>query len=175
MEHDRRMAKPKRGKGGKFTASSPTVRIVQAPAPRKRSAPRRAVAAKQTIVKVSAPKAPARRRRSSSGGGGFLSRAGGAIGTRPRVAIMTGALALGYAHKEKWLERIPLIGKAGPVTSFGLLGWAAEEFLHMKLPNIVRDMVTSSLAISAFTFGSTLGAGNVLVGEEHPGGAVFYG
>lgn len=169
------MAKRKRGKGGKFTASSPTVRIIQAPAPKKRSAPRRAVAAKQTIVKVSAPKAAKRRSPRRSSGGSFLGKIGGGIASKPRTAIMTGSLALGYAHKEKWLEKVPLIGKAGPVTSFGLLGWAAEDVFHVKLPPIVSSMVTSALAISAFTFGSTLGAGNVLVGESYPGGAVFYG
>lgn len=138
----------------------------------------------RTTIVVAAPKTPARRRkstavakaaprrrrRSSSGGGigGLLSTSKGSRG-----ALALGALALGYASKEGWLAKLPLIGKAGPITSFGLLGFGAEEFLHMKLPGIVHDAVTCSLVLSAFNIGFS--GGNTIVGDDHaPGGAVFF-
>jgi hypothetical protein len=164
------MAKRKKSGGG----SAPTVRIVTAPAPRKRSAPRAARAASPKIIRVSAPvvKAPTRRRRSSGGARGLFGSVGGAIGSRPRTAIVIGAAALGFAHKEKWLEKLPVIGKAGPITSFGLIGWGAEEIAKIKLPPIVHDMVTASLAISAFNLGFS--GGNQIVGDGYEGGAVFF-
>ena len=138
----------------------------------------------RTTIVVAAPKTPARRRRStavakaaprrrrrSSGGGigGLLSTSKGSRG-----ALALGALALGYASKEGWLAKLPLIGKAGPITSFGLLGFGAEEFLHMKLPGIVHDAVTGALILSAFNIGFS--GGNTIVGDEShaPGGAVFF-
>jgi len=159
------MAKRKRNgqftKGGRAKArrSSSTGRttIVRTPAP---------------IVRVSAPRAPKVKRRRSSGGGrssGILGSLGGRVGSR--TAIVLGSAALGYASKEKWLEKLPVIGKAGPITSFGLLGWAAEEFLKLKVPPLVHDMITSALALSAFNVGFS--GGNTLVGDSQ-GGAVFF-
>jgi hypothetical protein len=166
------MAKKSKGKR-RASSSAPTVRIVQAPAPRKRSAPR-TVSAKPQIIRVSAPKAaPVRRRRSSGGGGGLLAGLGGKVSSKPRTAIVIGSAALGYAHKEQWLNKLPLIGKAGPITSFALLGWAAEEIFKIKLPSLVHDMVTAGLSISAFNLGAS--GGQTIVGESYPGGAVFYG
>jgi hypothetical protein len=127
------------------------------------------------IVRVSAPRAPKVKRRRSSGKsrGGLL---GGVLsgGRGSRTAIVIGSAALGYASKEKWLEKLPVIGKAGPITSFGLLGWAAEEFMHVRLPPLVHDMITSALALSAFNIGFS--GGNTLVGDAYqtPGGAVFF-
>lgn len=168
------MAKKSKGKR-RVSSSAPTVRIVQAPAPRKRSAPR-TVSAKPQIIKVSAPRAAPvvkRRRRSSGGGGGLLAGIGGRVSSKPRTAIVIGSAALGYAHKEQWLNKLPLIGKAGPITSFALLGWAAEEIFKIKLPSLVHDMVTAGLSISAFNLGAS--GGQTIVGESYPGGAVFYG
>lgn len=146
-------SKARRSSGGKTT-------IVRTPAP---------------IVRVSAPRAPTVKRRRSSGkrSGGILS--GIASGGRgSRTAIVLGSAALGYASKEKWLEKLPVVGKAGPITSFGLLGWAAEEFLKIKVPPLVHDMITSALALSAFNIGFS--GGNTLVGDAYqtPGGAVFF-
>jgi hypothetical protein len=70
------------------------------------------------------------------------------------------------------LEKLPVIGKAGPITSFGLIGWGAEEIAKIKLPPIVHDMVTASLAISAFNLGFS--GGNQIVGDGYEGGAVFF-
>lgn len=167
------MAKKTKGKR-RVSSSAPTVRIVQAPAPRKRSAPRTA-AVKTQVIQVRAPKAAPvkRRRRSSGGGGGLLAGIGGRVSSKPRTAIVIGSAALGYAHKEQWLNKLPLIGKAGPITSFALLGWAAEEIFKIKLPSLVHDMVTAGLSISAFNLGAS--GGQTIVGESYPGGAVFYG
>ena len=157
----------KRNAKGRFTkggGSKSTTRIVRVP-----SSP--------TTIRVAAPRAAVKRRRGggkrrSSGGGvgGFLNSARGS-----RTALTIGGLALGYASKEKWLEKLPVIGKAGPITSFGLLGWAAEEFAKVKLPNIVHDAITASLVLSAFNIGFS--GGQTIVGEEAymlPGGAVFF-
>lgn len=118
-------------------------------------------------------------KRRSSGGrksGGALGGVGNFLGGRGghRTAIVIGSAALGYAQKEGWLAKLPVVGKAGPITSFGLLGWGAEEFLKMKLPPIVQDMVTSALALSAFNLGFS--GGTTIVGEAYqmPGGAVFF-
>ena len=80
---------------------------------------------------------------------------------------------LGYAHKEGWLAKLPLIGKAGPITSTALLGWGAEEVLKFKLPKIAHDAVTAGLVISSFNLGFS--GGQTIVGDEYsyPGGAVF--
>lgn len=88
---------------------------------------------------------------------------------------MLGSAALGYASKEGWIQKIPLIGRAGPITSFALLGWGAEEILKMKLHPILRDAITCALSISAFNFG--LSGGTTIVGQDAyamPGGAVFF-
>jgi hypothetical protein len=180
------MATPRRGKGGKFIKGSggggrrrrtsvrhdaPTVRIVKAAAP---------------IVRVSAPriaKASTRhKRRSSSGGGGMfgnlLGRGAAVVGSHQRTALVVGGAALGYAHKEGWLAKVPIIGKAGPVTSFGLLGWGAKEILKMKLPEIVDNAVTCALVLSAFNY--TASGGQQILGQGdsssayYPGGAVFF-
>jgi hypothetical protein len=102
--------------------------------------------------------------------GNFLGGKGG-----HRTAIAVGSLALGYASKEGWLAKLPLVGKAGPITSFGLLGWAAEEFLKWKLPPLVSDAITAALALSAFNIGFS--GGQTIVGGDAyqlPGGAVFF-
>ena len=110
------------------------------------------------------------RRRSSSGGrksGGILSGGiGGFLGGRGghRTAVVIGSAALGYAQKEGWLAKLPVVGKAGPITSFGLLGWGAEEFLKMKLPPLVGDMITAALALSAFNIGFS--GGTTIVGAS---------
>jgi hypothetical protein len=139
--------------------------VVVEPARAARAAPRRRTVTK-TVVK----------RRRSSGRGGIL---GGGIGNflggrgGHRTAIVIGSAALGYAQKEGWLAKLPVVGKAGPITSFGLLGWGAEEFLHMKLPPLVQDMITSALALSAFNLGFS--GGTTIVGDHQmPGGAVFF-
>lgn len=91
-----------------------------------------------------------------------------------RTAIVVGSLALGFASKKGWLQKLPLVGKAGPITSFGIIGWGLEEFAKIKLPPIVQDMVTSSLALSAFNIGFS--GGETIVGDAYqmPGGAVFF-
>lgn len=120
-------------------------------------------------------RAPVRRRR-SSGGKSALGSVGNFLGGRGghRTAIVVGSLALGFASKKGWLAKLPVVGKAGPITSFGLLGWGAEEFLKIKLPPIVQDMITSSLALSAFNIGFS--GGETIVGDAYqmPGGAVFF-
>lgn len=151
------------GGGGRRAASSTKVVVVE-PARAARAAPRRTVT--KTVVK----------RRRSSGGRGVLGGVGNFLGGRGghRTAIVIGSAALGYAQKEGWLAKLPVVGKAGPITSFGLLGWGAEEFLKMKLPPIVQDMVTSALALSAFNLGFS--GGQTIVGDAYqmPGGAVFF-
>jgi len=135
---------------------------------------------KSTSITVRAAPAVARprvkrvtRRRSSSSAlgsvGNFLGGRGG-----HRTAIFVCSLALGFASKKGWLAKLPVVGKAGPITSFGLLGWGAEEFLKIKLPPIVQDMITSSLALSAFNIGFS--GGETIVGDAYqmPGGAVFF-
>lgn len=118
----------------------------------------------------------AKRRRSSGGGGLALGGLGKFIGGGHRAPILVGAAALGFAHQHKFLEKLPVIGKAGPVTSFGLLGWGAEEILKIRVPGIVHDAVTAALTISAFNIGFTAGSpgGVNVVGEDYPGGAVFF-
>lgn len=156
----------RRSKSGRFvkTSSAPKVRVVSVPSSRPST----------SIIKVSAPRMSAPKR------GGRIRRAAHRVGAiasnKPRMSIIIGAVALGYAHKEKWLEKLPLIGKAGPVTSAALLGWGLEEFAKVKLPPLVRDMVTAGLAISAFNIGFS--GGNTVVGDgtsySMPGGAVFF-
>lgn len=156
----------KRKRGAARRSGGTTTKIVRVPSG---AAP---------TIRVSAPRAPARRtvrhvRRRSSGGGSILGRFGGRTGSR--TAILIGSAALGYASKEGWLAKLPLVGKAGPLTSFGILGWGAEELLKLRLPPIVQDMITSALAISAFNFG--LSGGSTISGEEAyvlPGGAVVF-
>jgi hypothetical protein len=150
------------------SSSGSTKVVVVEPARAARAAPRRRTVTK-TVVK--------RRRSSARRGGSIL---GGSVGNflggrgGHRTAIVIGSAALGYAQKEGWLAKLPVVGKAGPITSFGLLGWGAEEFLHMKLPPIVQDMITSALALSAFNLGFS--GGQTIVGESYqmPGGAVFF-
>lgn len=135
---------------------------------------------KTITVRAAAPvvqrvrRAPVRRRRSS--GRSALGSVGNFLGGRGghRTAIVVGSLALGFASKKGWLAKLPVVGKAGPITSFGLLGWGAEEFLKIKLPPIVQDMITSSLALSAFNIGFS--GGETIVGDAYqmPGGAVFF-
>lgn len=145
-----------------------------------RSKARRASSAKTTSITVRAApavarvrRAPVKRRRSH---GGALGSVGNFLGGRGghRTAIVVGSLALGFASKKGWLAKLPVVGKAGPITSFGLLGWGAEEFLKIKLPPIVQDMITSSLALSAFNIGFS--GGETIVGDAYqmPGGAVFF-
>lgn len=142
---------------------------------------RRSTTSTKTItVRAAAPvvqrvrRAPVRRR--SSGGKSALGSVGNFLGGRGghRTAIVVGSLALGFASKKGWLAKLPVVGKAGPITSFGLLGWGAEEFLKIKLPPIVQDMITSSLALSAFNIGFS--GGETIVGDAYqmPGGAVFF-
>lgn len=116
------------------------------------------------------------KRRSSSGGSGLGGGLAKFVGGGHRAPILLGAAALGYAHQHKVLEKLPLIGKAGPVTSFGLLAWGAEEILKIRVPGIVHDAATAALAISAFNIGFTAGSpgGVNVVGHEYPGGAVFF-
>ncbi len=98
---------------------------------------------------------------------------GGIAGSR--TPILLGAVALGWAHKSGWLAKIPLIGKAGPITSFGLIGWGAEKFLRVRLPDIVDKSVTAALAIGAFHVGATIGEeGGIKTVGEYPGGAVVF-
>lgn len=140
---------------------------------------RRASTSTNITVRAAAPVAKrssgggVRRRRHSGGGG---SRIGGLLSTSKgsRGALALGALLLGYASKEGWLTKLPLIGKAGPITSAALLGFGAEEFLHVKLPGIVHDAVTAGLVLSAFNIGFS--GGSTIVGDElhSPGGAVFF-
>jgi hypothetical protein len=97
--------------------------------------------------------------------------------------MLIAAAALGFAHKQGWLQKLPVVGKAGPITSFALIGWGAEELGKLKLPPLVHDMITNALAISAFNLG--LSGGQTIVGDElagdelgaaysMPGGAVFF-
>lgn len=135
---------------------------------------RTARAAPVTVVRVAAPAKVKRRtihRRAASSALNFL----GGSKSGHRTAIVIGSAALGYASKEGWLQKLPVVGKAGPITSFGLLGWGAEQILHVKLPAIVTDMITSALALSAFNLGFS--GGQTLVGQDAyqmPGGAVFF-
>lgn len=146
-----------------------------------RSKARRASTTKATSITVRAAPAVARVRRAPvkrrrSGGSSALGSVGNFLGGRGghRTAIVVGSLALGFASKKGWLAKLPVVGKAGPITSFGLLGWGAEEFLKIKLPPIVQDMITSSLALSAFNIGFS--GGETIVGDAYqmPGGAVFF-
>ena len=164
------MAK-KRSRSGQFVASGTTTRTVRA-------------TPQTSIIKVSAPRvaAPKKHRRRSStkrSSGGLL----GFAGSHGRTSTIIAAALLGYVHKQGWLHKIPVIGTAGPITSFALLGWGVEEIGKMKLPPLVHDMITNALAISAFTIGSTgmtsiVGSDTVLGdgGSAYPmpGGAVFF-
>lgn len=148
-------------------SSGSTKVVVVEPARAARAAPRRRT---RTVTKTVV-------RRKSSSRGGVLGGVGNFLGGRGghRTAVVLGSAALGYAQKEGWLAKVPVVGKAGPITSFGLIGWGAEEFLHMKLPPLVQDMITAALALSAFNIGFSGGA--TIVGEQHyqmPGGAVFF-
>jgi hypothetical protein len=164
----------KRGKGGKFistknaarkSAGGGSVVVVSAPAApaRRRSSKRRA-----------APVTRRRRRRASSSRGGLLSGIGSSGGTKSRISLALGAAALGYAHKEGWLNKLPIIGKAGPITSAALIGFGLEEFGKVRLHPILHDAVTAGLVLSAFNLGFS--GGNTIVGEgdAYPGGAVFF-
>lgn len=130
-----------------------------------------------TTIRVAAPSAPRKSKRRHSGGRTrrTLGRIGSFFGgskSGHRTAVIIGSAVLGWAQKEGWLAKLPVLGKAGPITSFGLLGWGAEEFLKMQLPPIVSDMVTSALALSAFNLG--VSGGETIVGYQAPGGAVFF-
>lgn len=152
------------GSRHKRSSGGSTKVVVVEPARAARAAPRRRTVTR-TVVK----------RRSSGRSGGALGGIGNFLGGRGghRTAIVIGSAALGYAQKEGWLAKLPVVGKAGPITSFGLLGWGAEEFLHMKLPPLVQDMITSALALSAFNLGFS--GGTTIVGDHQmPGGAVFF-
>lgn len=163
------MAKRARTKSGRFTKT------------RRRSVSHRRASGGAPIVHVPAPRVIVQgrttKRRSSSGGGarGLLSNLGSRASTS-RVPLMLGAALLGYATKEGWLGKLPLIGKAGPVTSFGLLVWGAEELGKMRLPWMVQRAGDAALMISAFNMGMT--GGQTVVGDEQryafPGGAVVY-
>jgi hypothetical protein len=156
------------GGGGSHRRSSGTTKVVVVePRAVARAAPRRTRTVTKTVVK---------RRRGTSSRGGLLGGASNFLGGRGghRTAIVIGSAALGYAQKEGWLAKLPVVGKAGPITSFGLIGWGAEEFLHMKLPPLVQDMITAALSLSAFNIGFS--GGTSIVGESYqmPGGAVFF-
>lgn len=162
------MAKRKRNSRGHFVSGgAKTVRVKRAPGT-------------TSIIKVSAPrmavakKSHHRRRHSSAGG--LLSSAGGIVSRHARTTLGVGALALGYAHKEGWLAKIPIVGKAGPVTSFALLGWGAEDIMHMKLPAIVSNAITAAIVLSAFNYSAS--GGSQILGQDpaysYPGGAVFF-
>lgn len=90
------------------------------------------------------------------------------------MPLVLGAAALGFAHKEGWLNKLPIIGKAGPITSAAIIGWGAEELAHIKLPTLVHDAITAGLVLSAFNLGFSHGDTIVGDGEAYPGGAVFY-
>lgn len=156
------------GGGGSRRSSGGTTKVVVVePRAVARAAPRRRTVTK-TVVK---------RRSSKRSSGGALGGVGNFLGGRGghRTAVVLGSAALGYAQKEGWLQKLPVVGKAGPITSFGLIGWGAEEFLHMKLPPLVQDMITAALSLSAFNIGFSGGA--TIVGEgayQMPGGAVFF-
>ena len=137
----------------------------------------RRVSSAPVTVRVAAPTVKRRavhRRSSARGALGSVGNFLGGSKSGHRTAIVIGSAALGYASKEGWLAKLPVVGKAGPITSFGLLGWGAEQFLHVKLPPIVQDMITSALALSAFNLGFS--GGQTLVGDAYqmPGGAVFF-
>lgn len=158
-----------RKKNGQFAKGGGGTRV-RAPAAKATNITVRAAAPIANTNSRRTKKRRASPRRSSGGIGNIL---GGRVGGR--TAIVLGSAALGYASKEKWLEKLPVIGKAGPITSFGLLGWGAEELLHMKLPPLLHDMITSALALSAFNIGFS--SGQTLVGDDAhhmPGGAVFF-
>lgn len=168
----------RRNKAGQFVKGGGHAKARRAhtttAAPRTRT--RTVTQTKIVRVPTAAPRKVAKRRASSSGGrkgggmfGNFLGGKGG-----HRTAIAVGSLALGYASKEGWLAKLPVVGKAGPITSFGLLGFAAEEFLHMKLPPLVSDAITAALALSAFNIGFSGGQTVVGDGYQMPGGAVFF-
>lgn len=131
-----------------------------------------------TTIRVAAPAAP--RRKSGGRRRHVVRHSLGKIGSffggsksGHRTAIIISSAVLGWAQKEGWLAKLPVIGKAGPITSFGLLGWGAEEFLKLSLPPIVSDMVTSALALSAFNIGLS-GGETIVGGYQAPGGAVFF-
>jgi hypothetical protein len=165
-----------KGSGGGGRRSAGRTRVVkeaitvrmQAPAPAKK---RRSSSTR--VVHVAAP----RRRSVARTGGGAFGGLAKLVGGGHRAPIMVGALALGFANQHGWLQKLPLLGKAGPITSAALLGWGAEELLHVKLPQIAHDAITAGLCISAFNIGNTMGSagGTQLVGDGvYPGGAVFF-
>ena len=166
----------RRNKAGQFVKGGGKARRSHTSAPTRTIT--RTVRPTQITVRAPTVKAVKRRKSSShssgrrSGGGMFGNFLGGKGGHRTAIAV--GSLALGYASKEGWLAKLPLIGKAGPITSFGLLGWGAEEFLKWKLPPLVSDAVTAALALSAFNIGFS--GGQTIVGDAYqmPGGAVFF-
>jgi hypothetical protein len=161
-------------KGGSHGKARRAHTTTVAAAPRTRT--RTVTQTKIVRVPSAAPRKAVKRRASSSGrksGGMFGNFLGGKGGHRTAVAV--GSLALGYASKEGWLAKLPIVGKAGPITSFGLLGFAAEEFLHMKLPPLVSDAITAALALSAFNIGFS--GGQTVVGDGgygQGGSAVFF-
>jgi len=171
----------RRNKAGQFVkggshGKARRAHTTTAPAPKTRTR----VVTQTKIVRVpsAAPRRATVKRRSSrsSGSGHSKGMFGNFLGGRGghRTAVAVGSLALGYASKEGWLAKLPIVGKAGPITSFGLLGFAAEEFLHMKLPAIVSDAITAALTLSAFNIGFSGGQTVVGDGYQLPGGAVFF-
>lgn len=169
----RRNARGQFVKGGR--GYSDTARTIRAPAKT------------TSVIKVEAPRVPSaprrkavtHRRHRGGVGGNVLSFAS----KHSRTSILIAAAALGFAHKQGWLAKLPVVGKAGPITSFALIGWGAEELGKLRLPPLVHDMVTNALAISAFNLGLSGGqtiVGDDVVGDElgaaysMPGGAVFF-
>ncbi len=123
----------------KKSSASGGVRIVKVPA-----------AAKAPVIKVSAPRAPAKRRR-----GGGRRRSGGHTGGlngRTMAGAALGGAALGFLEKQfPTLPTIPLIGRKGTIA-------VIAYFVAKKggsLAHIARDVGIAAAAISGYELGGT--------------------
>jgi len=125
----------------KKAASSGGVRIIKVPAAR----------AAAPVIKVSAPRAPAKRRapRRRSGGGGHHS---GGLNGRTMAGAALGGAALGFLEKQfPTLPTIPLIGRKGTIA-------VIAYFVAKKggsLAHIARDVGIAAAAISGYELGGT--------------------
>lgn len=124
----------------KKAASSGGVRIVKVPAAR----------AAAPVIKVSAPRAPAKRRAPRRRSGGH--HGGGGLNGRTMAGAALGGAALGFLEKQfPTLPTIPLIGRKGTIA-------VIAYFVAKKggsLAHIARDVGIAAAAISGYELGGT--------------------
>ena len=105
----------------------------------------RTVRAPTPIIKVSAPRAPAKRRGRRRSG---RSSSAGSLSPGGLIGVGVGALGLGLIEKHfPSLPTVPVLGRKGTIT---LLAYFAHKQMHIK---IARDICVAGVATSLYEFG----------------------